>query len=114
MIGDKRTRLDINKLENTLKIRSYYLISVKNELSHYVKKISESELRKITNNSAIGNNEQIISQTTLILENIVYLTQPIFENNENNSDTESVSETDNIERNMNFDSTTLVNEIFEN
>ena len=130
MIGDKRTRLDTNKLENMAKIRSYYLTSVKNELSHYGKEISEIELREIANNSAIGeiisldnnnntigsfseNNEQV-SQTTLILENIINISQPFFENNSNNSDVDSINETDNLDHNMNFDATTLVNEIFDN
>ncbi|RHZ82596.1 hypothetical protein Glove_108g60 [Diversispora epigaea] len=116
------------------KIHSYYLTSVKNELSHYGKEISETELRKIANNSAIGeiislnneynnnntinliseNNKQIISETTLILEEIVNISQPIFKNNLNNSDESSINEIDNLDHNMNFDTTTLVNEIFDN
>lgn len=33
IIGDRRTRLDVQKLEGISKIRSYYLASIKNELS---------------------------------------------------------------------------------
>ncbi|RHZ62730.1 hypothetical protein Glove_335g16 [Diversispora epigaea] len=127
IIGDKRTRLDTNKLENITKICSYYLTSIKNELSHYGKEINEIELREIVKNSAIGeiisldneynNNDTIgsflennkqVSQTTLILENIINIPQPFFENNSNNSDIDSINETNNLDHNINFDATTSI------
>ena len=35
MIGDRRIRLNVKKLEGISKIRSYYLTSIKNELKYY-------------------------------------------------------------------------------
>ncbi|CAG8723620.1 14146_t:CDS:2, partial [Funneliformis mosseae] len=104
IIGDRRTRIDVQKLESISKIRSYYLASIKNELSYYGKHLNETELREVANISAVGeiialdDNNDIINhlsleenqvaqerkgiqeRTTLILEDIVDLTQPIFEN----------------------------------
>ncbi|GBC23318.2 ribonuclease H-like domain-containing protein [Rhizophagus irregularis DAOM 181602=DAOM 197198] len=119
IIGDRRTRLDVQKLEGISKIRSYYLASIKNELSYYGKHLDETELREVANTSAVGeiialddndndtnyllleeNQEREGTQerTTLILEDIIDFTQPIFENAENVDN--NTNEEINIDRNQ--------------
>ncbi|CAB5360578.1 unnamed protein product [Rhizophagus irregularis] len=133
IIGDRRTRLDVQKLEGISKIRSYYLASIKNELSYYGKHLDETELREVANTSAVGeiialddndndtnyllleeNQEREGTQerTTLILEDIIDFTQPIFENAENVDN--NTNEEINIDRNMDFSPIDLVNQILEN
>ncbi|EXX78712.1 hypothetical protein RirG_012670 [Rhizophagus irregularis DAOM 197198w] len=119
IIGDRRTRLDVQKLEGISKIRSYYLTSIKNELSYYGKHLDEAELREVANISAVGeivalddNND---NTNYLLLEedqDIIDLTQPIFENLENIDN--NTSEETNIDRNMDFNPIDLVNQVLEN
>src|SRR4051794_4232569 len=54
MMGDRRTRLDVKKLEGMSKIRSYYLTSIKEELLFYGKDLDENELREVVANFAVG------------------------------------------------------------
>lgn len=127
MIGDRRVRLDVKKLEGMSKIRSYYLASIKDELLFYGKNLNEKELREIANNSAVGeiialDNEDITNdllnneiqrkeketetQITLALENIIDLTC-LFDNIKdvnNNVDEEEIG-------NMDFNPINLVNQI---
>ncbi|POG72416.1 ribonuclease H-like domain-containing protein [Rhizophagus irregularis DAOM 181602=DAOM 197198] len=133
IIGDRRTRLDVQKLEGISKIRSYYLASIKNELSYYGKHLDEAELREVANTSAVGEiialddndndtnyllleedqeREGTQERTTLILEDIIDFTQPIFENAENVDN--NTNEEINIDRNMDFSPIDLVNQILEN
>ncbi|CAB5360709.1 unnamed protein product [Rhizophagus irregularis] len=133
IIGDRRTRLDVQKLEGISKIRSYYLASIKNELSYYGKHLDEAELREVANSSAVGEiialddndndtnyllleedqeREGTQERTTLILEDIIDFTQPIFENAENVDN--NTNEEINIDRNMDFSPIDLVNQILEN
>ena len=132
MIGDRRIRLDIKKLEGMSKIRSYYLASIKNGLSHYGKDLNSTELKEIANISAVGEiidlgedddldddllleeegeTETETQRTNLVLEDIIDLTQS-FDN------IESVAlENDNIDErngNMDFDPIALVNQILIN
>ena len=104
MIGDRRTKLDVNKLEGMSKIRSYYLASIKEELLFYRKNLDENELRVVANNFAVSeiialDNEngitndlinkniqrkekEVETQITLVLENVIDLTCS-FDNIEN-------------------------------
>ena len=135
MIGDRRTRLNVKKLESISKIRSYYLTSIKNELLYYGKDLSSKELREIANISAVDeiifldndnennnddddNTNDLLSEkrketeteTNLILESIINLTK-LFDNIETIS-----SEDNNIDEgigNMDFDPITLVNQVLE-
>jgi hypothetical protein len=73
MIGDKRTRLNIKKLESMSKIRSYYLTSIQNELTYYGKELNSKDLREIANDSAVGeiitlNSEDNITNDLLLEE----------------------------------------------
>jgi hypothetical protein len=54
IIGDRRTRLAVQKLENITKIRSYYLTNIKSELVYHGKELKDSDLQNIANNSSIG------------------------------------------------------------
>ncbi len=126
MIGDRCTRLSVKKLESIVKICSYYLINIKSELSFYEKELNEIELREVVNISVVGEimalDEDIQDEyddiddlilegqsITLILEEIVDLTQPFFNNNTENDiciDENNMGERE--VRNMNFDPTSLV------
>ena len=133
IIGDRRTRLDVQKLEGISKIRSYYLTSIENELMYYGKHLSDAELREIANISAVGeiialdddtNNllleeGQIVQQregiqecNTLILEDIIDFTQPIFENMENLNN--NTNDEINIDRNMDYNPIDLVDQMLAN
>ena len=131
MIGDRHTRLGVKRLENMAKIRSYYLTNIKNELSFYRKELDETELREVVNISAVGEIMALDEDTqdeyddiddlileeqsiTLILEEIVDLTQPFFNNNIENDVRISENNVDEREvGNMNFDPTSLVDQILD-
>ena len=49
LIGDWRTRLAVQKLENMIKIRSYYLTNIKSELLYYGKELTNNELKESNN-----------------------------------------------------------------
>jgi hypothetical protein len=131
MIGDRRVRLDVKKLENMSKIRSYYMTSIKNELSYYGKDLNNAELREIANISAVGdiislNDEdddtdnilleerrEIETQTrnNLVLEDIIDLSQSY-----DNIGTVGLENNNNIDErngNMDFDPIALVNQVLE-
>ena len=130
MLGDRRTRLDIKKLEGMSKIRSYYLSSIKEELSYYGKELDENELREVANNFAVGeiialDNENDITNNLsnekiqkakgketetqiLMLENVIDLTCS-FDNVENvNLENHNMNEG---VGNMDFNPINLVDEI---
>ncbi len=129
MIGDRRIRLGIKKLESMAKIHSYYLTNIKSKLSFYEKELNETKLREVVNISAVSEimaldediqdeyddiNDLILKgqSITLILEEIVDLTQPFFNNNTENDiciDGNNVSKRE--VRNMDFDPTSLVDQI---
>ena len=131
MIGDRRTRLGVKKFESMAKICSYYLTNIKSELSFYRKELNETELREVVNISAVGEimalDEDIQDENddiddlilegqniTLILEEIVDLTQPFFNNNTENDiciDGNNVGERE--VGNMDFDPTSLVDQILD-
>ena len=131
MIRDRRTRLGVKKLESMAKIRSYYLTNIKNELSFYGKELDETELREVVNISAVGEIMALDEDTqdeyddiddlileeqsiTLILEEIVDLTQPFFNNNTENDVRISENNVDEREvGNMDFDPTSLVDQILD-
>ncbi|CAB5202943.1 hypothetical protein RhiirA5_444188 [Rhizophagus irregularis] len=98
-----------------------------------LKHLDKVELREVANISAIGeivalddNNDNtnyllleedqvtqgVQERTTIILEDIIDLTQPIFENLENIDN--NTSEETNIDRNMDFNPIDLVNQVLEN
>ncbi|CAB4443255.1 unnamed protein product [Rhizophagus irregularis] len=99
-----------------------------------LKHLDEVELREVANTSAVGEiialddndsndtnyllleedqeREGTQERTTLILEDIIDLTQPIFENAENVDN--NTNEEINIDRNMDFSPIDLVNQILEN
>lgn len=96
---------------------------------HYGKHLDEAELREVANTSAVGEiialddndndtkeedqeREGTQERTTLILEDIIDLTQPIFENAENVDN--NTNEEINIDRNMDFSPIDLVDQILEN
>src|SRR6266540_795125 len=126
MIEDRCTRLGIKKLESMAKIHSYYLTNIKSKLSFYEKELNETKLREVVNISAVSEimaldediqdeyddiNDLILKgqSITLILEEIVDLTQPFFNNNTENDiciDENNMGERE--VRNMNFDPTSLV------
>jgi len=130
MIGDRRTKLDVNKLEGMSKIRSYYLASIKEELLFYGKNLDENELRVVANNFAVGeiialDNEngitndltneniqrkekEVETQITLVLENVIDLTYSF--NNVENVNLEMNEEIGN----MDFNPTDLVDQILNN
>ena len=132
MIGDRRVRLDIKKLEGMSKIRSYYLTSIKNELLYYGKDLNSVELREIANISAVGNiislnNEdddvidnilleerretEIQTCTNLVLEDIIDLSQSF-----DNIETVDLENNNNIGEengNMDFDPIALVDQILD-
>ena len=130
MIGDRRTKLDVNKLEGMSKIRSYYLASIKEELLFYGKNLDENELRVVANNFAVGeiialDNEngitndltneniqrkekEVETQITLVLENVIDLTCS-FDNVENVN-----LEINEEIGNMDFNPTDLVDQILNN
>ena len=97
LIGDRRTRLAIQKLENMTKIRSYYLTNIRSELLYYGKELTNDELKEVANYSSVGTvmtlesdeeelandlNIDLItpSKDTLILEDIIDLTFDINDN----------------------------------
>src|SRR5688572_23302889 len=125
MIGDRRTRLDVKKLEGMSKIRSYYLASIKEELLFYGKDLDEHELREVASNFAVGEiialdnedgitndllNERIQKRKgkaeTLVLENVIDLTCS-FDNVEN-VNLENYNMDEEV-GNMDFNPTDLVN-----
>ena len=129
MLGDRCTRLDIKKLESMSKIRSYYLSSIKEELSYYGKELDENELREVANNFAVGeiialdnendttnnlSNEKIqkakekeTETQILMLENVIDLTCS-FDHVENvNLENHNINEVGN----MDFNPTNLVDQI---
>ena len=133
MIGDRRVRLDVKKLEGMSKIRSYYLASIKNELAYYGKDLSSAELREIANTSAVGDvislddeNDDIANnllleerreteaetRTNLVLEDIMDLTQS-FDNVETVLDLRNNNNVVVRDGNMDFDPTALVDEVLE-
>lgn len=88
IIGDHRTRLAVQKLEDISKIRSYYLTNMKAELLYHGKELTYSELRNMVNDSSIGtlmsvesegdslnnansNDDSIQARNTLIIGDIV-------------------------------------------
>ena len=97
-IGDRRTRLNVTKLEGMAKIRSYYMTNIRKELVYYGKELKESELREAVNISAIDNiislneeeeqdnndsrlsspNEDLLARINLVLEDFVNLRNLIF------------------------------------
>ena len=109
-----------------VKIHSYYLTNIKSKLSFYEKELNETKLREVVNISAVSEimaldediqdeyddiNDLILKgqSITLILEEIVDLTQPFFNNNTENDiciDENNMGERE--VRNMNFDPTSLV------
>ncbi|CAG8706110.1 11798_t:CDS:2, partial [Funneliformis mosseae] len=104
-ISDRHTRLNVTKLEGMVKIRSYYITNIRNELIYYGKELKESELRKIVNISAIAN-------TNLVLEDFVNLRDPIFQDGENGLREElNIPNIDEENINMDFDSVNLVDDI---
>lgn len=129
MIGNRRTRLDVNKLEGMSKIRSYYLTSIKNELSYYGKELSVEELREVASISTVGEiisldneddtdsllleeEDEIQIHTNLVVEDIIDLNQPIFENMENRNESNNESNEENEEtRNMDFNPIDIVDQI---
>ena len=136
MIGDRRTKLDVKKLEGMSKIRSYYLASIKEELLFYGKDLNEHELREVASNFAVGeiialDDEKGITndllnertqkgkgkgkeaeiQITLALENVIDLICS-FDNIEN-INLENYNMNEEVE-NMDFDPTNLVNQILNN
>ncbi|CAG8438362.1 16762_t:CDS:2 [Funneliformis mosseae] len=134
MIGDRRTRLGVKKLESMAKIRSYYLTNIKNELSFYGKELNEAELREVVNISTVGEvmildedkqdeyddaDDLILEKqnTTLILEEIVDFTQPLQPFFNNNIESDVYVDGNNVgERevgNMDFDPTSLVDQILD-
>lgn len=132
MIGDRRVRLDVKRLEGMSKIRSYHLTSIKNELSYYGKNLNSEELREIANTSAVGNiislndddgditNDLLVEERSetetqvranLILEDIIDLTQPF-----DNVETVDLGNNNNVDErngNMDFDPNDLVNQFLE-
>ncbi len=54
MIENRHIRLGIKKLESMIKICSYYLTNIKNELSFYEKELNEIELKEVVNISAVS------------------------------------------------------------
>ncbi|RHZ51352.1 hypothetical protein Glove_480g14 [Diversispora epigaea] len=113
MIGDYRTRLNVQKLEGMSKIRAYYMTNIKKELIYYGKELNMGDLKDVTNDCSIGNivnldnldeeelsnnfnNNSEITSDRLVLEDIIDLSAPIFdneninfENNKNNVNTNS-------------------------
>jgi hAT family protein len=133
MIGDYRTRLDVQKLEGMSKIRSYYLTNIKKELKYYGKEFNIGDLKEITNDSTVGNivdlngEESFLDinddnfdsnshRNTLILEDIIDLSLPIFDNDIFN-DNINISDTNNENNintsNFNYDPEALVNAFIE-
>ena len=136
-MGDRRTRLDVKKLEGMSKIRSYYLASIKEELLFYGKDLDENELREVAANFAVGeiialDNENGITndllnetheriqkrkgkeaetQITLALENVIDLTCS-FDNVEN-VNLENYNMNEEI-GNMDFNPIDLVNQLLNN
>jgi L-cysteine desulfidase len=132
MIGDRRVRLDVKKLEGMSKIRSYHLASIKNELLYYGKDLSSGELREIVNISAVGNiislndeddditnnilleerrEMEIQTRTNLVLEDFIDLAQSF-----DNMETVDLGNNDNVDErngNMDFEPIALVNEVLE-
>ncbi len=131
MIGDRCTRLSVKKLKSMAKIHSYYLINIKNKLSFYEKELNETELREVVNISAVSKimvldedtqdeyddiDDLILEEQsiTLILEEIIDLTQPFFNNNIKNDVYIDGNNVDKREvRNMDFDLTSLVDQILD-
>jgi len=137
MMGDRRTRLDVKKLEGMSKIRSYYLASIKEELLFYGKDLDENELREVAANFAVGkiialDNEngitndllnetheriqkrkgkEVETQITLALENVIDLTCS-FDNVEN-VNLENYNMNEEI-GNMDFNPIDLVNQLLNN
>ncbi|RHZ69725.1 hypothetical protein Glove_279g2 [Diversispora epigaea] len=95
------------------KIRAYYMTNIKKELIYYGKELNIGDLKDVTNDCSIGNivnldnldeeessnnfnNNSEITSNRLVLEDIINLSIPIFdneninfENNENNVNTNS-------------------------
>ena len=129
-IGDSHTRLNVTRLEGMVKIRSYYMTNIRNELVYYGKELKESELHEAVNISAIGNiislneednnnnncrltfNEDLLANTNLVLEDLVNLRDPIFQDGENGLREElNIPNIDEENINMDFDSVNLVDDI---
>ena len=85
-----------------LKIRSYYLTNIKKELVYYGKQLTIEDLKEITNDCSVGNvmtlgleelsldfnNNSGLSninpsRDTLVLEDIIDLILPLFDNTNN-------------------------------
>ncbi|CAG8731570.1 608_t:CDS:2, partial [Acaulospora morrowiae] len=101
--SDRRNRLNIKHIESMAKLRSFWLLNIRNELTFYGKNLSEQDLRNYANTSIIQqfsssqdsyyNEESVISQSTelstnqllsnqLEIANIVNLSLLFFESDE--------------------------------
>ena len=131
IIGDRQTRFGVQKLENMLKIRSYYLTNIKRELAYYGKQLTIEDLKEIANDCSVGNvmtlgleeetssnfsntnlnldlSNTNSSKDTLVLEDIIDLTLPIFDNVNNElHDEQGAQDTD--PPNLDYDPEELVN-----
>lgn len=99
-IGDKRTRLGVEKLEGMATIRSYHMANIRSELTYFDVELTESELREMVkiatiddyitdeeklsenNDNTYEESSDSLSQTNIILEDIVNLRDPIFQDRE--------------------------------
>jgi len=92
ILGERRTSLNLNRLEGMAKIRSYYMTNIRHELSFYGQELTEADLRDACDIASIGDimsydedqirtnsensldNEMTDYSTTLVIEEIVDLT----------------------------------------
>ncbi|RHZ65788.1 hypothetical protein Glove_311g51 [Diversispora epigaea] len=92
--GERRTKLNLLRIESMPKIRSYYISNSEKELKFYDKNISENELRKNIDESVITYNafEDVILEN----ENL-----EILEESENLEESRNLNENEELKNNLN-------------
>ena len=95
LLGDRRTRMNIEKLEGMAKVRTYYMSNICSELNYFGKELTEIDIKDMINNTNVGdilelneenemennndNNDILnIDNNSLVIEDIVDLNN--FEN----------------------------------
>ena len=129
IIGNHRTRLAVQKLEDISKIRSYCLTNMKTELLYHGKELTCSELRNLVNDSSIGtlmnveseddylnnvnsNDDLIQERNTLIIGDIVDFN--LFNNENHNEEHEQNNTNMDDPYNLDYDPQLLLDTFLEN